>query len=263
MIIAMACLVAAKSYGQGRHVNTAPSGSVTHVTNFIGFDDSAGTQTNVKQYSATSLVDYVNNAVTLGLNGVLANGNQANSSINLGAVTATYPYNQAVMVLDPTDSSVGFRFQNGDGNEGIYGTTNNGLAKFDVYGAGSQINCAHLGGNSAGPTIVVGSAAGVGGSAAITGSDMAGFISITQGTTGATGSVVATVTFSTAYVTAPRCVIVVPANDEAAETAANVHASASVETDGSQTTMTGFVLFRHTPMSDGPNVARYFYFVVE
>lgn len=66
------------------------------------------------------------------------------------------------------------------------------------------------------PTIAAGAGAGTGPTLAITGSDQAGVITVTTGTSTTASSVLATVTFGQAFSVAPRAVILTPAGANAA-----------------------------------------------
>jgi hypothetical protein len=65
------------------------------------------------------------------------------------------------------------------------------------------------------PTIAVGTGAGTGATASISGSDLSGVITITAGTSPATAATTVTVTFHTAFSTAPKTVIITPAEEDA------------------------------------------------
>jgi len=72
------------------------------------------------------------------------------------------------------------------------------------------------------PSIAAGPGAGTGPTVSITGTDRAGVISVTCGTTpSGAASIIATITFSTAFATAPPIVIVTPANPNAAAIGTN------------------------------------------
>jgi len=69
------------------------------------------------------------------------------------------------------------------------------------------------------PGIAAGAAAGTSPTVSVSGTDMAGEVSVTTGTTTATNATLATITFNSAYAAAPR-VILTPSNANAGDTAA-------------------------------------------
>ncbi len=76
------------------------------------------------------------------------------------------------------------------------------------------------------PTIAAGAAAGSSPTVAVTGTDLAGLISVTTGTTATTG-ILATISFNVAFGSAPRAIQLTPANANAAAVAAKVFADIS------------------------------------
>lgn len=72
----------------------------------------------------------------------------------------------------------------------------------------------HLAGTTTAPTIASGAGAGTSPTVSVaTGStDLSGYLNITTGTTCTALATVATVTFNTAYATAPKCIMIQPAN---------------------------------------------------
>ena len=65
------------------------------------------------------------------------------------------------------------------------------------------------------PSIATGTGAGTGATASISGSDLGGVITITAGTTPAANATVVTVTFNTAFKTAPKTVLITAADNDA------------------------------------------------
>jgi uncharacterized membrane protein len=88
------------------------------------------------------------------------------------------------------------------------------------------------------PTIAAGTGAGTTPTVAVTGSDRAGLISVTTGTSPAASAIVATVTFSVAFGAAPRAVILCPAGPNSAA----LSGVAAVYLDSASTTTAHFVL---------------------
>jgi len=70
----------------------------------------------------------------------------------------------------------------------------------------------HMKGISSTPSISAGTGAGTGATVNISGSDMAGWISVVAGTAPSTSATIATITFNVAYSTAPVCISLTPAN---------------------------------------------------
>ena len=217
MMILIACCFAIMASGQGRHVNTVPRASaVTRNTNLLGLEDSGGTQTNTKLYGIAELVAYVGASGSVGLNDVLNNSAIATRGFALGAVTATVPYDQAVLWLNGADSSGSFLFQDTMGTHGIQGTTD-GPAVLSVFGKGSRINCNHFGGNGSAPTVSTAAGAGTSGTVSISGNDLAGVVVVNTAGTMSNAAVVCTVTFYTAYTTAPTAVLLFGGTANAAD----------------------------------------------
>jgi hypothetical protein len=120
-------------------------------------------------------------------------------------------------------------FSGGTKNETIFTTgnikvqtggthTDNGY-KFDVTGTGrftSDVTMNHLIGGSATPSVAAGTGAGTGPTISITGTDLSGFVTVTIGTSPAgSNAIIATVTFATAYGSAP--IVQVGAGNNASE----------------------------------------------
>ena len=97
------------------------------------------------------------------------------------------------------------------GNVGI-GTTSPG-ALLDVNGNFALRG--HFLGNSLVPTIAAGAGAGTSPTISITGTDSNGYITLTTGTLPTLATVIATITFNIAYSSAPRTIIISPANSNA------------------------------------------------
>lgn len=101
--------------------------------------------------------------------------------------------------LDMTDANIAY----GTGN-GNYLSNNTGVGTNQMHGTGNA------------PAIASGTGAGTAPTIAISGTDLAGYITLTTGTSPATTAVVATISFVLPFGTAPKCVMLTPANLNAA-----------------------------------------------
>lgn len=101
----------------------------------------------------------------------------------------------------------------------INGTTIGGSTPaagiFSTLAANTSVSLPHLLGTGSTPTISEGSGAGTGASASITGSDIAGQVTLNTGTFPSASSTAVTVTFASPYSTAPY-VVLFPSNSTAA-----------------------------------------------
>jgi hypothetical protein len=88
-----------------------------------------------------------------------------------------------------------------DGQVGI--GTNNPSTTLDVSG---DTKSTHFVGGGSAPTIAAGAAAGTGPTISVTGTDSAHIVAVTAGTTPTSNTTIATVTFNTAFSSAPVCV---------------------------------------------------------
>lgn len=140
--------------------------------------------------------------------GTLTNGGEFRRLSQLAAGTIT---NTVVMVKDST-------FEDANGSI----TLGNGFKCQDCLI--SEIRSLNFGPNktfliqntATTPTIAAGDGAGTGPTLAISGSNYAGLISVTTGTSPGFDEVVATITFSSPMATAPKAILLTPANDSAA-----------------------------------------------
>jgi hypothetical protein len=113
-----------------------------------------------------------------------------------------------------------------------------GNVRFD----GLETQLRHIRGTTLAPTFTAGAGAGTGPTITVTGNDVAGIVSVTVGTTpSASNSVIVTITFNTAYTTAPF-VILTPANRNAQALTGTtvVQVPAAGQTNG--VTTTSFVI---------------------
>jgi hypothetical protein len=111
----------------------------------------------------------------------------------------------------------------------------------------------HAAGSGAAPTAVAGPGAGTGGTITVTGTDRAGVITITTGTTPLLNAVIATMTFSLAYATAPNVVL-----QQASASASNLSGIPYVTT----TTSTFVTNSATTPLT-ASTVYTYYYVIVQ
>jgi len=112
--------------------------------------------------------------------------------------------------LLPTPRNGTFEYDNVD----LLFTINSTRKKVAFQGDNTMIT--HLIGSGSAPTISAGAGAGTGPTVAISGTDLAGYITITTGTLPTVSAVVATVTFNNSYTSTPKTVIVTAANANAA-----------------------------------------------
>lgn len=97
----------------------------------------------------------------------------------------------------------------------------------------------HLAGSTSAPSIAAGTGAGTTPTVSVSGTDISGIVNITTGTSPAgSNAIVATVTFNTTYASAPKGVVLVPANTNAAAlaTTTQVFVPANGQTNGVGTT---------------------------
>lgn len=126
----------------------------------------------------------------------------------------------------------------------------------------NNVKVGHLGGSTNAPTIAAGTGAGTSPTVSIgSGStDLSGYINVTTGTTCATSSAVVTITFTTAYAAAPKCVIISPAN---ALTAGAV-GSRQVHVDqATGITTTTFILTSGTTALTNASNYQWYYMVIQ
>lgn len=126
-------------------------------------------------------------------------------------------------------------------------STNNSGAYTDLMSLDNSSNLAllntvstkHIIGSSGTPTIAAGTGAGTSPTVSVSGTDMSGIVNVTTGTT-PTGSnaIVGTITFNTAYGSAPKGVVLTPANTNSAAlaTTTQVFVPANGQTNGTTTT---------------------------
>lgn len=155
--------------------------------------------------------------------------------------------NQISMVRDATQCLMTF-------------TTGNTVAILDS--ATNKLGVPHLGGTTSAPSIAAGAGAGTSPTVSVgSGStDLSGYINVTTGTTCTALATVATITFSLAYASAPKCIMIQPANAITAALTPNaklVHVSQSGITTGTFDIIAG-----STALSDA-TAYEWYYFVVQ
>jgi len=116
-----------------------------------------------------------------------------------------------------------------------------------------RITCRILAGGST-PTRSLGAGAGTGPSSSITGTDMAGSITVTTGSAPATASTIVTITFNSALASAPNSVILTPGNAATAALTTNAAFVTSLGTGGFSLTSNAVAL--------GATTTYIWYFVV-
>ncbi len=126
--------------------------------------------------------------------------------------------------------------------------------------SGTDIAPRHISGSGSTPTGSVDTGAGVGATMTITGTDLAGRIELITGTgPTAVNTIVCSITFATAFASAPRVVILTPAT-----TAAAVQGGTDgVYVNAAEITTTGFVIRNPNSALSGPTTTyRWYYLVV-
>lgn len=196
---------------------------------FLGSNTSAGVQFGTSTDSNFGIV--VNNSAPLTMF-------YKNGGVNIGA---DYNFNSQM----PSANSLSV-----EGSVGV-GT----LTPLEVFEVVGNTRTEHIVGSTAAPAISAGSGAGTSPTISITGSDLAGNISVTPGITAGTAAAVVTVTFNIAYSVAPT-VILTPAN---AVTAALGTATAFV----SSTSTTTFVITSNAVALTPSTAYAWYYHVIQ
>lgn len=117
----------------------------------------------------------------------------------------------------------------------------------------------HLVGGTPAPTIAAGAGAGTGPTVTVTGTDLGGYITVTTGTLPTLSAVVATITFNTAYTTAPRVVQITPAGPNAAL----LSGVNMVYVDQSNITTTTFPLTAGTTALTATTTYKWYYTIIQ
>lgn len=150
------------------------------------------------------------------------------------------------------------------GDLGIYTKPSSGAmalrARFNSTGiVTTGVTATKLIGTGTAPTIAAGTGAGTGPTVTISGTDLAGQILVTTGTSPATSAVVATVTFNTAYASAPKAILISPGN----QLASTATGSGAVWVEYSTITPTGFELKEGTTGLNGSAPYVWYYTVIQ
>lgn len=117
--------------------------------------------------------------------------------------------------LNAGSANVYVRQDNNTGNSGIIMTArNDGAVSMSIDSVDKAVKLTHISGFTSAPTIAAGAGAGTSPTVSVaTGStDLSGYLNITTGTTCTALATVATITFNIAYASAPKCIIIQPAN---------------------------------------------------
>lgn len=133
----------------------------------------------------------------------------------------------------------------------VFGTSSSSERLFKVRHMSSFTNT---------PSISGGTGAGTSPTISISGTDLAGNITVSTGTSCATSSVVATITFSEAYASAPSCIILQPANE--VTKALTPNAKIVYVNQSSVTTTTFDITSGSTALSDGI-IYKWYYMVIQ
>jgi len=135
-------------------------------------------------------------------------------------------------------------------------------ASLIVDSATKAVGINHLAGTTSAPTIAAGAGAGTSPTVSVgSGStDLSGYVNITTGTTCSAAAIVATITFNLAYASAPRCVIIQPAN--AATAALTPNAKHVYVNQAGITTTTFDITAGATALSDA-TAYQWFYQVIQ
>ena len=135
-------------------------------------------------------------------------------------------------------------------------------ASLVVDSAIKAVGINHLAGTTSAPTIAAGAGAGTSPTVSVgSGStDISGYVNITTGTTCTALATVATITFNNAYATAPKCVIIQPAN--AVTRALTPNAKLVYVNQAGITTTTFEITAGATALSDA-TAYQWYYFIVQ
>lgn len=125
----------------------------------------------------------------------------------------------------------------------------------------NMVEIRHLTGLGSAPSIVAGTGAGTAPTVSVgSGStDLSGYVNITTGTTCATDATVVTLTFSTAYQSAPRCIIITPAN----KITQNLTKGKECFVDQASITSTTFTITSNTTALTDATAYQWYYTVIQ
>ena len=202
--------------GSGGFAGTSQYGLlVTPISTTAGTNSIYGLNTYVTTAAATTVANVYGISVN---NAILGSG---------GTISTLY----GIMITDQTSGSTNYGLRSlvsaGTNKWSIYssGTANSAFAGNTRFGStATPVNTIdvagttgtyHIAGTSTAPTIAAGAGAGTSPTVSITGTDLGFRVTVTTGTLPTASAVVATVTFNTAYITAPF-VVFSPSNASAA-----------------------------------------------
>lgn len=217
-------------------------GSVAHIA-YLHFDRPSFTGTSTQNIWFTS-----HDGDTLATLGDLATAtgtNISNTSLRWNG-NYTQHVNKKAIILD---STLNFTI-----------TDTNHVTIFDAGSGVNTVKVLHLGSNSGTPSIAAGTGAGTSPSVSVTGSDLGGYVTITTGTSCSSSSIIATITFSKSFATAPNCVLTLPASSSAAALTPNAKVPFVNQAD--ITTTTFDLLAGSTALSDGVTY-KFYYQVIQ
>ena len=125
----------------------------------------------------------------------------------------------------------------------------------------NMVEIRHLTGLGSAPSIVAGTGAGTAPTVSVgSGStDLNGYVNITTGTTCATDATVVTLTFNTAYQSAPRCIIITPAN----KITQNLTKGKECFVDQASITSTTFTITSNTTALTDATAYQWYYTVIQ
>ena len=104
----------------------------------------------------------------------------------------------------------------------IDGAASGGVKNYALYVNSGDSSFSHITSNGSTPAILAGAGAGTSPTVSVSGTDLAGQITITTGTLPSPSATVATITFATAYNSAPKYIGITPANSNAAALGGNI-----------------------------------------
>jgi len=128
--------------------------------------------------------------------------------------------------------------------------------KLEVEG-NAKIN--HLVGRTSAPTIAAGAGAGTAPTVSISGTDLGGYITVTTGTLPTFSATVVTVTFNTSYGATPKCVLIHPANNNAAM----LNGVNMVYADQAGITTTTFTITAGTTALTASTTYQFYYHIIQ
>jgi hypothetical protein len=219
-------------------------GSVAHVAR-LHFDRAFTGSSTQDLYMPSQL--HTNDTFATLSDVTAANQNIANASLRWNGAY-TQHVNKKPIVLDSALDVI------------ITDTLHNTL--FDASTGNKAVNVLHLSSNSGTPTIDTGAAGGAGvlATVSITGSDLAGNLTITTGTSPNTNAIAAVISFNHSYATAPKCIELTPAN---AATIAITPNSKLVLVDAALITTNDFSITTGSTALSASTTYKWYYHVIQ